>query len=242
MKESDFNKIFGSIGFGFPQSIDELNEFNKTFENYKFEGNKNKINPKNILANLKKTNPKITKNDYHKRTVLAAEIVSKLHNERTLGHLKLQKLMYLCQNSISMDLHTNFLKQAMGPYDPKLMRSIDKQLKDNKWFFYQTKEFPKYKIMERAGGHKQWFEIYFREQLFDIDYLIEKFRYATTNQIEIVATIFACWKEIKDNKEIFSNELIIKKFYAWHKDKEKYERSRIINAIDWMTKENIYPI
>lgn len=241
MKKSNINNLFGSIGFGFPENIEELNEFDKTFENYQFEADKSKIDPKKILSDVKKSNIKITKNDYHKRTVLAAEIVLNLHSERTLGHLKLQKIMYLCQHTIDMDLHTNFLKQAMGPYDPHLMRSIDKQFKDNKWFCYQTDEFPKYKLLERAGGHKEWFERYFSNQLSEINFIIEKFRIATTEQVEIVATIFACWKEIKENKQIVSDELIIKKFYAWHKDKDKYGRDRILKAITWMTQESIYP-
>ena len=33
---------------------------------------------------------------YYKRVLLAAEIVDQLHTEPTLGHLKLQKLIYLC--------------------------------------------------------------------------------------------------------------------------------------------------
>lgn len=242
MKEPDIKNLFGSIGFGFPENIDELDEFDKAFENYQFEADKNKIDPKKILSDVKKSNAKLTKNDYHKRTVLAAEIVFNLHNENTLGHLKLQKIMYLCQNTIDMNLHTNFLKQAMGPYDPHLMRSIDKQFKDNKWFCYQAEGYPKYKLLERAGGHKEWFERYFENQLTEISFIISKFRKAKTDQVEIVATIFACWKEIKDNKQIVSDELIIRKFYSWHKNKKKYERDRIINAIAWMSREKIYPV
>lgn len=241
MENSKVEKLFGAIGFGFPENKEELKAFNKTFEHYQFEGNINKINPEKILSDIKRSNTKVTQIDYHKRTVLAAEIVFKLQNEYTLGHLKLQKLMYLCQHTTSMSLHTNFLKQAMGPYDPNLMRSIDKQFKANNWYEYSSKNYPKYKPLGRVGGHKEWYRIYFEEQLLDIDFLLEKFRIFKTDQVEIVATVFACWKEAMEHKQLINNELIIMKFYSWHEDKAKYKRERIIKAIEWMTKEGIYP-
>ncbi len=241
MENSKVEKLFGAIGFGFPENTEELNAFDEAHEKYQFEGNVDKINPEKILSDLKKSDVKVTKIDYHKRTVLAAEIVCKLQNEYTFGHLKLQKLMYLCQHTTSMNLHTNFLKQAMGPYDPNLMRSIDKQFKVNKWFEYSSNDYPKYKPLDRVGEHKEWYERYFEDQLSDIDFLLEKFRKYRTDQVEIIATIFACWKEALEYKELINNELIIKKFYLWHEDKAKYERERIIKAFEWMTEEGMCP-
>ncbi|WP_203256507.1 hypothetical protein [Hyunsoonleella ulvae] len=241
MENSKFDNLLGALGFGFPENEEELNAFDKAFEDYKFEGNINNINPKKILSDSKKNDSKATKIDYHKRTVLAAEIVYKLQNEYTLGHLKLQKLMYLCQHTTCMSLHTNFLKQAMGPYDPRLMRSIDKQFKINKWFEYSPKDYPKYKALDKAGGHKDWYQIYFKEQLGDIDFLLEKFRKFKTDKVEIIATVFACWKESLEFNQLVNNELIIKKFYDWHENKSKYKRERIIDAIKWMNKEGVFP-
>src|SRR5690606_33527387 len=50
---------------------------------------------KQIETTLKKKGDKKNKALFFKRVVLAAEIVYNLHNERTFGHVKLQKLMYL---------------------------------------------------------------------------------------------------------------------------------------------------
>ena len=149
--------------------------------------------------------------------------------------------MYLCQHTTSMELHTNFLKQAMGPYDPNLMRSIDKQFKVNKWFKYNTSDYPKYIPLENAGGHRDWYERYFYDQLSNIDYLIQRFRTFRTDQVEIVATVFACWKEAIEYKELVNNELIVKKFYAWHTNKTKFNRERIIKAFEWKQGEGIKP-
>ena len=147
--------------------------FRQIYDDYEFKSRPEVINAKKILSEAKRKETPITAKDYHKRTVLAAEIVYQLQNEWSLGHLKLQKLMFLCQNTTGMAIHTNFLKQAMGPYDPILMRSIDSQFRKNKWFNYNQKYRQKYQPLEKVGGHKEWYEKYFAEYLSDIDFIID---------------------------------------------------------------------
>ena len=173
--------------------------------------------------------------------MLAAEIVYQLHRENTLGHLKLQKLIYLCQNSAEMDLYTNFLKQAMGPYDNRLMRSLDKQFKTNEWFQFSRVDYLKYKPLQKMGGHREWYERYFSDQLSEINLIIEKFRKTKTKTVELVATIFACWKETLEEKELLNNEVLIRKFYDWHPYKAKFTREEILFTISWMKNEGFYP-
>ena len=92
----------------------------------------------------------------------------------------------------------------MGPYDPNLMRSIDKQFKAHRWFQYKPKDYPKYELLENAGEHKKWYEIYFSEELLEIDFIIEKFRKFKTDRVEIIATVFACWKDAIKNKQLLT--------------------------------------
>lgn len=238
MANLTMNDFFRSIGFGFPKTERQLANFNRVYENFVFEGNEHAIDPVEILNSLKP----VTKVDYHKRTVLAAEIVYQLQNENTIGHLKLQKLMYLCQHTTNMSLHTNFLKQAMGPYDPNLMRSIDKKLLENNWFNYTQGDFPQYKPLEKVGGHKQWFTRYFANELGSINSLIDTFRKVKGEKIELVATIYACALDAKNRKQIISDNLIIQKVYAWSQYKEKFTEDRIKKAHQWMQEVGIYPI
>ena len=182
-----------------------------------------------------------TNSDFFKRTVLAAEIIDQLKDENTLGHLKLQKLMYLCQHTTRMNLQTNFLKQAMGPYNPRLMRSIDKQMKIKNWFEFAKDKFPKYQPLENAGEHTQWYNRYFTHQKSQIDSIINIFRTAKSHQVELVATIYACCLESKKNKEIISKVTIVNKVYAWSKDKEKFSEQQITSAHTWMQEKGIYP-
>lgn len=188
------------------------------------------------VIKLKPTNVEI-----YKRTLLAAEIVYQLKETNTLGHLKLQKMLYLSQEIGSMNLPMNFLKQAMGPYDNQLARSLDKQFIEKKWFEYRRDEILKYKPLQNCGKHKEDFQKYFETELEQINYLITKFKVFTSNQIEAVATLYACWKEAIGNKELITDKLIITKFYQWSKEKEKFREENLVKALEWMRKNGVEP-
>lgn len=239
-------KYFSSVGLKFPENEAELKVFNEIHDDYDHSLSENDIDPEKILRSVKAEGSgkqkKATNVDYHKRTVLAAEIVYQLIEDYTIGHLKVQKLMFLCQHTTNMSLHTNFLRQAMGPYDPRLMRSIDKQFLTRKWFQYNVEGYPKYVPLTNCGGHKEWYERYFSRQLDDIHTLIELFNGVKTKRVELIATLYACWNRAIQNNSIISNKLLIQEVYDWHESKkEKFNDEEIIEAIDWMKEKGIYP-
>ena len=178
---------------------------------------------------------------HYKLALLAAEIVDQLHKEPTLGHLKLQKLIYLCQKTQHLQLPTNFLKQAAGPYDPEMARLVARQLKQEKWFDYRGGELLKYRPLEKAGTHKADFMKYFANQQQGINGLLSLFREEKSDWMEIVATLYACWEEMLEKQEGFSETLLIERFYAWSEEKSKYEEERIRKAIEWMQEKSIAP-
>lgn len=241
METNNMDDILNIIGMGFPKTESQLKDFDSIYLDYKFKADPKKIDPKKILNKIREEQTVITKIDYHKRTVLAAEIVFKLRNEYTLGHLKLHKLIYLCQQTTNMKLHTNFLRQAMGPYDPKLMRSIDSQLSKHKWFKFTKGDFPQYKPLENIGGHKEWFERYFSEQLRDIDVLIDLFRKFKSDEIELIATLYQCWLDAISEKQLVNIETLSFRLYSWSIDKKKFKKEDISRAIEWMEEQGITP-
>lgn len=179
--------------------------------------------------------------DYYKRTLLAAEIVDQLHKEPTFGHLKLQKMIFLCQKTQGMELPTNFLQQAAGPYDPQMARSLDTQLKEKQWYDYNGQATLKYQPLDAAGAHKDDYQKYFQSELDGIKRLIGLFRTKKSNEIEAVATLYACWEEILNSGVLFSKETLIEKFFAWSAEKRKFSERQVSQVITWMEKQGIYP-
>ena len=58
------------------------------------------------------------------RIVLAAEILDRLHNDPNFHRVKFQKVLYLCEHHLGIDLQGNYWRQAAGPLDNRMLYSI----------------------------------------------------------------------------------------------------------------------
>jgi hypothetical protein len=145
----------------------------------------------------------ITANAYFKKLVLAAEIATQLHKEYFFGHIKFVKIQFLCDQICSMDLSTNYGKYAAGPYDPKLMHSIDREFMKRKWFqITKTSYGFRYAPDINANEYKKYYLRYFNDFSPTIDHIINLFRKKDSDFCEIVATLFASWKEKLEKKRL----------------------------------------
>lgn len=173
---------------------------------------------------------------------LAAEITFQLHTEPTFGHLKLQKLIYLCQQLKHMDLAADFKQHAAGPYDRNIATYIDTEFKKRQWFSYHQDETPKYKQLRKCGDHQADFDRFFGEEAFGIYDLIGLFRTSKSDHIEIVATLFACWLRLLEKKLSVSEEQLLKDFYAWSKEKKRFSKDEVLNGYKWMKQNSVVPL
>ncbi|MDC5667037.1 restriction endonuclease subunit S, partial [Acinetobacter baumannii] len=172
---------------------------------------------------------------------LAAEITFQLHTEPTFGHLKLQKLVYLCQQLKHMDLAADFKQHVAGPYDPVMARYLDKEFKNREWFSYDPKRDLKYKPLSRCNDHRTVFNKYFAKDMPEIYDLIGLFRTSKSDHIEIVATLFACWLRLLEKKLSVTEEQLLKDFYAWSEEKKRFSKAEVLTGYKWMHQYSVIP-
>ena len=210
--------------------------------------NANEIIEKEMLNEFDKQNNKAKQIIYFKRAVLAAGIINELKDERTFGRVKFQKMVYLCENVVHMNLSEDrYKKFAAGPFDTRFMHSINSELKKQKWFdvkMVKDGKYPKpqYFELEKKDNYKEYYNDYFSEYDEAIQRIISLFRTQKTDFVELIATIFFCWKEIIDEKLKITNSLIYNKVYSWSKEKKRFSTEDIDNAIEWMENEKLTPI
>lgn len=72
------------------------------------------------------------------------------------------------------------------------------------------------------------------------EYLI--FRTSKSDHIEIVATLFACWLRLLENKQSVTEEQLLKDFYAWSEEKNRFSKAEVLNGYKWMKMYSITPI
>ena len=184
-----------------------------------------------------------TTNPAFKRSVLAAEIVNRLYNEPTFGHVKLQKLIFLTERMCGIDIDSSYHRDAAGPYDNYGMRSIDSQLKKQKWFSAEfTGSGYHYNPLENQGGHKKYFERYFADKKDTFDLIIQTFKPLKTEQCEIIATLYSAWEDfLKKGVNPNDEQIITDVLTNWHESKKRIPKYRWINALSWMKNKNFIP-
>lgn len=182
-------------------------------------------------------------NVYFKRSVLAAEIADRLCEERTFGHVKMEKLFFLTEHLCHIDIDSHYHRDAAGPYDNRALRSIDSQLKKQKWF--EAKKMDKgyrYIPMQNRGGHKKYFEKYYDDVLPIFEKIIATFKSSPTEQCEIVATLYSAWDDLLQSHQPFTDDDILNEVLNnWHESKKRISRNRWQTELDWMRANGFVP-
>jgi type I restriction enzyme S subunit len=199
------------------------------------------LTPESNITEIVEENQK-KENKAFKRNVLAAEIIHQLYTEPTFGHVKFEKIMFLCEKSTGYNF-SDYQRAAAGPYDNKAIRGIDSQLKKLRWF-EAKKEGGRfiYKPLEKAGEHQQYFNRYYINGKVKIAFIIDLLRTFDTERCEIVATLYSAWLDfLQDNKTPSDKTIVDEVLNNWHDAKKRIQRDRWEKALMWMKENNLVP-
>ncbi|MEG0912925.1 MAG: restriction endonuclease subunit S [Oscillospiraceae bacterium] len=204
-----------------------------------------KVADSEMVATAERSRAKTSGANVHfKRRVLAAKILDKLCGENTLGHVKLEKLLFLSEYCAELDMHTEYVRYAAGPYSPKVLRSIDTQLQKAKWFVYDKNNHgSKYCRLDKSTEYAPYFDANFSvEQNTTVERLVELFRTVDTERCEIVATLYGAWNDFLIDGCTPTDEQIADEVLThWSEEKKRIDKDRWIRAIGWMRKHKIVP-
>lgn len=198
-----------------------------------------KIRLVNIVA---KTNT-ISANVHFRRSVLAAEIAERLYEEPTFGHVKMEKMLFLTERLCHIDIGSHYHRDAAGPYDNRALRSIDSQLRKQKWFdVKRTEKGNRYVPMQNCGKHKTYFDKYYSTVLPTFEKIIDTFKTQNTERCEIVATLYSAWEDLlHSNKPFTDADIVNEVLNNWHESKKRISKERWLSAIQWMRENGFAP-
>lgn len=182
-------------------------------------------------------------NVHFRRSVLAAEIADRLCDEPTFGHVKMEKMLFLAEHCCHIDIGSHYHRDAAGPYDNKALRSIDSQLKKQKWFEVQrTEKGYRYVPMQNRGKHKTYFNRYYSGVVSMFDKIINTFKTQNTERCEIVATLYSAWEDLlHSNKSFTDADIVNEVLNNWHESKKRISQDRWLKAIQWMRDNGFAP-
>ena len=182
-------------------------------------------------------------NVHFRRSVLAAEIADRLCEEPTFGHVKMEKMLFLTERLCHIDIGSHYHRDAAGPYDNNALRSIDSQLKKQKWFeVRRTEKGNRYVPMQNRGNHKTYFNRYYSSVASTFDKIINTFKTQRTEQCEIVATLYSAWEDLQhSNKPFTDTDIVNEVLNNWHESKKRISQDRWLSAIQWMRENGFAP-
>jgi hypothetical protein len=213
---------------------------------------------------------KLGANIHFKRAVLAAEVVDQMHGDITFGHVKFMKTLYLVEQLAELELESHYLRAAAGPFDNRLLRSVDAQLKKKQWFdkvprtggkqngqaglpaaqagkqgAAQTGEKPlgwSYVPLAKRGEHSPWFEKYWGGAKAKIQAVINLLKPVDTQRCEILATLYEAWRALaSEGKAVGDGAIVDEVLLRWHESKQAIPRERWLKALEWMRREGMIP-
>ena len=116
-------------------------------------------------------------------------------------------------------------------------------MRSHQWFELTKKDKGyRYQPMGKRGEHKKYFDRYFSDVLPMFNKVIDTFKTSTTEQCEIVATLYSAWDDLLHSGHPFTDDDILNEVLNnWHESKKRIKRSRWQAALDWMRSNDFVP-
>lgn len=196
------------------------------------------------------------------RLALACKLMDELAETKEFSRVKFAKAFYLADMVSGVDLKTDYTREAAGPLDQRSLYNekigieplaakhgyFDAEKKKGKEFDFV--QYSKGKMLESGAAN---FEKLFAKGKDKIQGAIKLMAPMSRDQIEIVATLYACWNDMLIAKRKVTEQDLIKEFRdKWHPEKSKkfkslqgkkprFTEKQLIDAIAWMKTKNLVP-
>lgn len=157
-------------------------------------------------------------------------------NQHSFHHVKAEKIVHLAEYILNIDLERNPIKDAAGPNDFPHAKKVEHRA-SMAGFYTVHKNGEHYDYQQGRSINKlvQKVQNILGEATNVLSKLIDALVPLSTQQAEIVATVYAAWNNLILGQGIFSDEDIV--FEArenWHTKKQDIPREKFFNAIKWM--------
>lgn len=188
--------------------------------------------------------PKLPKGIFFKRAAIASYIINRLHKQSTFGRVQFEKVLYLTEAHVGIDLAGHYKREAAGPLDSDFLYKLESLAGKQRWFtkrqrgaegfFYR----PGSSISDRLGAA----ETILGDRRKEMDRLLDLFEDMDTEQAEVLATLFAAWNDfLQDGLQPTDEQIVQEVRERWHSAKERFATNRLQAVLNWMREHKITP-
>jgi type I restriction enzyme, S subunit len=182
------------------------------------------------------------------RAGIGCYVVQKLAGHKTFGRVALMKHEYLAEAHVGVNLDGQYQRQAAGPLDSWVYRFEEDAARED-WFTVEetkTRDGHK-KIVYRKGAEldakaSAAFVALPQAQRDELDRMLKLLGGKPTEDVEIIATLFAVWNDFLIDRHSPNDEDIVTGFREhWHEKKQKFTAKSLHTWLDWMRRNHLVP-
>ncbi|WP_454825725.1 restriction endonuclease subunit S [Paraburkholderia xenovorans] len=182
------------------------------------------------------------------RASIGCYTFSKLANAQYFGRTAAAKIMYLAQAHIGLDLDLKPEREAAGPLDTWIY-DFERQGQGRSWFEVNEKTLAngkkktEYRCLPALSEPAAKAEAQMTPgQKAEFDRLIYTLADKKTEEVEIIATLFAVWNDfLIDGAQPTDAQIISDVRENWHERKARFIPAELGRWLDWLRRENIIP-
>lgn len=185
----------------------------------------------------------ITQSTIAPRKILAGHIIQLCNSSKYFGHTTFHKNLYLCETHAKITAYeTNYVKDRAGPFDKDFFFPFLKEMENEEWFYEEQKgSITYFRTGEKVGKLVKDYATHFRQYNNEIRFVLQLMKDKTTDESELVATIYAVWNNHLILKKELNDSTLIEEVYDWSSSKIKFTKNYITNTWQWMKEQNFIP-
>ncbi|MGT0249325.1 restriction endonuclease subunit S [Burkholderia pyrrocinia] len=182
------------------------------------------------------------------RAAIGCYAISKLANAQYFGRTAAAKMMYLAQAHVGLELNLKPEREAAGPLDMWIY-DFERKGQTKGWFEVNEKTLAngrkkaEYRCLSALSEPAARAEVLMSsDQKVKFDCLIYALADKKTEEVEIIATLFAVWNDfLIDGIQPTDAQIISELRENWHERKARFSPADLGRWLDWLRKKNIIP-
>ncbi len=179
---------------------------------------------------------------------LAIEIIKQMQDNRHFGRIMLVKILFIIEYHLRINgFKSRYKRWDHGPFDNRLINSIEHRLKKDDWIQIDSKDTSNYSQnvytpTQKAYEKGFYFENSWGDLKSEIEAILRIFKKADSRQAEIIVTTYAAYNDLLiENKEPTEKAVVDEIVNHWHPDKKKISKQRWRSAYHWIKENNFIP-
>lgn len=182
------------------------------------------------------------------RAAIGCYAIHKMSDKPYFGRTAAMKVIYMAEVDVGMRLQFQFEREAAGPLDPWIYRFEEEGEREG-WFkvVESTSANGKTKVQYQPGRSlaeqaAQAERLLTSDQRKELDRLLALLSDKKTEEVEIVATLFAAWNDfLIDGHAPTDDEIVTEVREHWHEKKERFTPSQLRQWLGWLRQNNLVP-